>query len=34
MSDSAVKHLITWKDWEPEEVQKILQLATSVKVNL
>ncbi|MCR9141438.1 MAG: ornithine carbamoyltransferase [bacterium] len=33
MPDSQVKHLITWKDWEPAEIRKVLMLATRVKRN-
>jgi ornithine carbamoyltransferase len=33
MSDSQVRHLITWKDWDPAEIRKILMLATRVKRN-
>lgn len=33
MPDSQVKHLITWKDWDPAEIRKILMLATRVKRN-
>ena len=33
MSESQVKHLITWKDWDPAEIRKVLMLATRVKRN-